>query len=681
MGNLWLPGESDFALALREPNLLVPGTKPFGQVRPKRSHPFTNGLGCLFCDFSQGDLSQYRSLINLRSAEISQSDLLTVGYENGALIGPGDNLWPIVTGASGGFEYTTVIRFKQTEYITHGAYAGLIGYGLSSNYWLAYTRYRNTNNWQLLLQVGSGSYTSAENLFPTGQWNTLVIRSDTSGAYTAHLNGAQLTSGTNTQPLYNRSGSYALGVLGGNFDVPNSSARCALAGFSQTDIGAEEARRVSIDPFSLIESANQSQVLISVTAGGGVTGDLAAQEAGSDTAAVTGTVIVKGDLSAQESGTDTASLNGSVLVAGDLSVQEVGADTAAFDGSATTDITGDLVVQETGPDTAALTGSITVQGDLSAQETGPDTATIIGAGPVAITGDLAAQESGSDTAAMAGLVLVAGTLSVQEIGADGAVINGTVHVSGTLAAQETGADDATFIGTGPVPVTGNLVVQEVGSDHLVIAGYIGVAGTLSVQETGPDGAVITGSVLVTGAMLATETGADTAAGTGSVIITGDLAVQEIGADTAFLSFEEPGLTGNLIVQESTADKASFLALFPTCHAWSNYDLAQAKLNAALIDVFGESVMFDPTGYQYPVTALFEVTGPENSGSRSRDVQDIGNTESYRPRPYLMMRTSDVADLDIKARQTVIVRGKNMTVVSDPFNDGQCMTMVYVRGDF
>jgi hypothetical protein len=457
------------------------------------------------------------------------------------------------------------------------------------------------------------------------------------------------------------------GYVGGAIaDEIYSSASSKSTTFSTTDTGAAAWGAVAV---------------FKATAGGGVTGDLAAQETGADTATVTGTVIVQGDLSAQESGTDTASLNGSVLVSGDLSVQEVGADTGAFDGSATTDITGDLIVQETGPDTAALTGSITVQGDLSAQETGPDTATIIGAGPVAITGDLAAQESGSDTAAMAGLVLVAGTLSVQEIGADGAVINGTVHVSGTLAAQETGADDATFIGTGPVPVTGDLVVQEVGSDHLVIAGYISVAGTLSVQETGPDGAVITGSVLVTGAMLATETGADTAAGTGSVIITGDLAVQEIGADTAFLSFEEPGLTGNLIVQESTADKASFLALFPTCHAWSNYDLAQAKLNAALIDVFGESVMFDPTGYQYPVTALFEVTGPENSGSRSRDVQDIGNTESYRPRPYLMMRTSDVADLDIKARQTVIVRGKNMTVVSDPVNDGQCMTMVYVRGDF
>ncbi|MGB5180468.1 MAG: hypothetical protein WBP44_17280, partial [Gammaproteobacteria bacterium] len=39
MGNLWLPGESDFALALREPNLLVPGKKPVGDVVLNTAHP------------------------------------------------------------------------------------------------------------------------------------------------------------------------------------------------------------------------------------------------------------------------------------------------------------------------------------------------------------------------------------------------------------------------------------------------------------------------------------------------------------------------------------------------------------------------------------------------------------------------------------------------------------------
>jgi hypothetical protein len=236
-------------------------------------------------------------------------------------------------------------------------------------------------------------------------------------------------------------------------------------------------------------------------------------------------------------------------------------------------------------------------------------------------------------------------------------------------------------GIGDIPISGNLVVQETGTDACVVLGSVLVVGSMSVQESGSDNATITGSVLVTGSLSAQESGGDTASFNGGSVVTGTLAVQEVGADTAYFSSEEPDISGNLAVQESGADKASILGLIPACTRMSTYDAAQAKLNAALIDVFGESVMFDPTGYQYPVTAIFEVTGPENSGSRSRDVQDIGNTESYRPRPYLMMRTSDVEDLDIKARQTVIVRGKNMTVVSDPVNDGHCMTMVYVRGDF
>lgn len=130
----------------------------------------------------------------------------------------------------------------------------------------------------------------------------------------------------------------------------------------------------------------------------------------------TGTIT--GNLAATESGTDTAALSGNVLVKGALAATE-------------------------GSDTAALTGDLLVQGALAATE-GSDTAEFLGSGATpAITGTLAATE-GSDTAAITGKVYVSGTLSAVEGGLDAFVATGNILVKGAMSASETGADIAAF---------------------------------------------------------------------------------------------------------------------------------------------------------------------------------------------------------------------------------------------
>ena len=67
---------------------------------------------------------------------------------------------------------------------------------------------------------------------------------------------------------------------------------------------------------------------VTVTVGAAAAGTLSAQEAGADTAAIAGAVIVSGALSVTESGDDTLAASGVVKVAGALSASESGADTA-----------------------------------------------------------------------------------------------------------------------------------------------------------------------------------------------------------------------------------------------------------------------------------------------------------------------------------------------------------------
>lgn len=180
-----------------------------------------------------------------------------------------------------------------------------------------------------------------------------------------------------------------------------------------------------------------------------VSGDLAATESGSDTASMSGDVIVQGSMAATESGADTFAGEGDVIVQGALAVTETGADTFAADGT---------VADNEG-----------VSGDLAATETGSDT--FAGTGGVLVQGAAAATESGADAFASTGSVLVQGTLAATETGADAMSATGAVLVQGALAATEIGAD--TFAGTGTVPqppITGTLAAVESGSDTFISVG-------------------------------------------------------------------------------------------------------------------------------------------------------------------------------------------------------------------
>ena len=128
--------------------------------------------------------------------------------------------------------------------------------------------------------------------------------------------------------------------------------------------------------------------LLAAAAGGSITGDIAATESGSDTAAFVGDVIISGDLAATESGADTAAFTGFVEgeIVGNLAATESGSDTAAFAGDVI--ISGTLAATETGSDTAAFTGTVplsTITGTLAATESGSDSASFIGAGVVTRT--------------------------------------------------------------------------------------------------------------------------------------------------------------------------------------------------------------------------------------------------------------------------------------------------------
>lgn len=283
-----------------------------------------------------------------------------------------------------------------------------------------------------------------------------------------------------------------------------------------------------------------------------ITGTLSAQETGSDTAAVSGTVDVSGTVSAQETGSDSASASGAVAVSGSLAVQEAGADSFSATGTVSNPgVTGTLAAQEAGSDSFSGAGSVAIAGEMAAQETGSDNLTSSGSvevsgaaavqevgsdsatasGATTVSGSLAVQENGSDTFAGFGSAATSGTLSAQEVGSDTASATGTVAVSGTLAAQETGSD--TFTASGGVAtegVTGTLSAQEAGNDTLAASGAVVVTGVFSAPESGTDGFAATGSTGISGTFTAQEAANDNFAATGTVDVSGAFSAQETGAD-------------------------------------------------------------------------------------------------------------------------------------------------------
>ena len=200
----------------------------------------------------------------------------------------------------------------------------------------------------------------------------------------------------------------------------NQTDKVVLAVFFSGALPEALAKSLSENPWQLFKK--NAPALYFSAGGGTAAGTLAATESGSDTASISGDVLVKGALVATESGADSAAIAGGVLVEGALSTSESGADAAA------------------------LAGDVLVKGALAAAESGNDTASFIGEGFVpTATGTLAASESGSDTASMAGRVYIAGTLSAVEGGLDGFAASGNILVKGALAVSETGEDTAAFV--------------------------------------------------------------------------------------------------------------------------------------------------------------------------------------------------------------------------------------------
>lgn len=102
-----------------------------------------------------------------------------------------------------------------------------------------------------------------------------------------------------------------------------------------------------------------------------ITGSLAVTEAGSDSAAASGKVLVQGSLVVTETGQDTFSGSGGSQVSGTLAATETGADTAS--GSGKVIVAGSLTGAEQGQDVfSGSGGSSTVTGTLAATETGED---------------------------------------------------------------------------------------------------------------------------------------------------------------------------------------------------------------------------------------------------------------------------------------------------------------------
>jgi hypothetical protein len=271
MGKIYLPADHDIALALREPNLLVPGTKPFGQVRPKQLHPFTNGLGCLFCNFSDGDLSPNRHALTLNSGTTIQgANLSASASASGAYVGQtGElSLFPKNTGVNGGFEFTLIYSGVQPVDLANGEYSDIIGYTKAANNFGVELRFYAGIGWKVYVDTFSPLITSATDTIQTGRPFTIVVNSDSSGNFAVYVDGNLIGSATNTNELYPRTSDY-FGILErGGDSGGNATGICFLAGFSQTDVGTDEAQRLSLDPYRLIEPANQSPFLISVPAGG-----------------------------------------------------------------------------------------------------------------------------------------------------------------------------------------------------------------------------------------------------------------------------------------------------------------------------------------------------------------------------------------------------------------------------
>ena len=288
-----------------------------------------------------------------------------------------------------------------------------------------------------------------------------------SGAYwVAHPDASWPGTPTGAQIAAGKLSSGSPAAYAGSEPAPGSGSGDITEATAVAGLTAGTAYRIAWVVYDA-DSDTYSNVVVSdvvTTLAALITGTLAAQETGADTAALSGQVLVQGALAATEAGADTAALAGSVIVAGALAASEAGADTAA------------------------LAGAVIVAGALAATEAGADTSAINGSSAVTTTGSIAATEAGSDTAALTGAVLVQGLLDALEAGADTGSLAGQITVAGTVAATESGGD--TSAATGAVLVAGLMSAVEGGEDTSAAVGQIIVGGSLAAAEVGSDTALI-----------------------------------------------------------------------------------------------------------------------------------------------------------------------------------------------
>lgn len=147
-----------------------------------------------------------------------------------------------------------------------------------------------------------------------------------------------------------------------------------------------------------------------------------------------------GDMAATETGSDTALISGQVIVQGTMAATETGDDIFSASGVVITATTGTMAVTETGSDTASGSGVVLIQGSMSATESGSDVANF--SGQIFVQGTLAATESAIDSANFSGSVIVQGTFDASETGSDVASFSGRVGAI-TFSATIYGAGNVT----------------------------------------------------------------------------------------------------------------------------------------------------------------------------------------------------------------------------------------------
>jgi hypothetical protein len=171
-------------------------------------------------------------------------------------------------------------------------------------------------------------------------------------------------------------------------------SRITPAGWTQSS-GASSVSRVYPDGWLQIIGEG----------GGGISGVLAAVQAG-DALAAAGAVAIAGALAATQAA-DTLASAGSVLVSGTIAVTQAD-DT--FSGTSGTAVLGALAATQE-PDALASAGTVLVSGTIAVTQAGD---TLASSGAVAISGVLAVTQAGDTFSGSDSAVEITGTLSVTQ---------------------------------------------------------------------------------------------------------------------------------------------------------------------------------------------------------------------------------------------------------------------------